>query len=286
MLIVQAISAATNAPFAMLTEGANSAGISMAGAVPQRGGASAVQALTTKPKRAYILVNVEPEFDCAYAAKAVKQLDDAGLVICLTPFKTAAMEKYADFILPVAPFTESGGTYVNVTGEWQTVAPASVPEDGCQPAWKVLRALANFIELDGFDYKTREAVLDEVKQRAQTLKTDMQFEATDVAEMDGELVALPYTHMYRTDNLVRRADALQAVILPEDKAVQVHSATAAKLGLQSGDMVVVNAPQHSAEFLLTVNDDVAVGTVVVPVAMNNAVPFNPAFCTVTLSRGN
>ena len=152
----------------MLTAGANAAGAWLTGCVAKRGD-NAVTSLTTKPKRAYILLNVEPEFDCAYAATALEKLQDAGLVVCLSTYKTEAMEQYADYILPVAPFTESGGTYINVAGKWQSVAPASVPYENSKPAWKVIRALANVIGLKGFDYKTRESVLGDLRVELETL---------------------------------------------------------------------------------------------------------------------
>ena len=108
--------------------------------------------LTKNPKRAYFLLGIEPELDCAAPAAALKSLQDAGLVVCLTPFTTPTMESYADFILPITPPTEMAGTFVNIEGAWQNFASVSVPNGEAKPAWKICRVLANLMELPGFHY--------------------------------------------------------------------------------------------------------------------------------------
>lgn len=151
----------------LLTEGGNSAGAWLVGAVPHRGlagelldspGLDAKAMLTTDLLKIYFLLNFEPELDCAYAAEAKRTLIHAEFVVCLTMFHSSEMESYADILLPIAPFSESGGTFVNVEGRWQSCVPVSAPENNSQPAWKVLRILGNFFELPGFDYKTLQEV--------------------------------------------------------------------------------------------------------------------------------
>ena len=108
--------------------------------------------MTTQPKRAYFLLGLEPEMDCVAPAAALETLQQAGLVVCLTSFVTAAMEEYADFILPITPVTENVGTFVNIAGAAQSFAAVSVPTGESKPAWKICRVLANLMELPGFDY--------------------------------------------------------------------------------------------------------------------------------------
>ncbi len=71
-----------------LTEGANSAGAWIAGAIPHRGpagqpvdkaGANALEMLTGHAKRAYILLGVEPEMDCIAPARRVKKFRSSGI---------------------------------------------------------------------------------------------------------------------------------------------------------------------------------------------------------------
>ena len=110
--LARLISHLTGATLGILTDGANSAGAWLSGAVPHRGpggvtipnpGANAYELLTTNPKRAYFLLGLKTEMDCVAPAAALETLRQAGLVVCLTSFVTAKMEEYADFILPIVP---------------------------------------------------------------------------------------------------------------------------------------------------------------------------------------
>ena len=75
------------------------------------------------------------------------------------------MKNYADFILPISTYVGTAGTFVNIAGTWQSFSAVSLPEGDSKPAWKVLRVLANFLELEGFDYKTVHEVHHEIKKQ-------------------------------------------------------------------------------------------------------------------------
>ncbi len=62
-------------------------------------------------------------------------------------------------LLPVAPFTETSGTFVNAEGRVQSFHAVVKPLGDTRPAWKVLRVLANLLELPGFDYESSQDVL-------------------------------------------------------------------------------------------------------------------------------
>ncbi len=169
--LARLISGFCEATVGILTDGANSAGAWLAGAIPHRGpggvtvpnpGANAYELLTATPKRAYFLLGLEPEMDCLAPAAALETLRQAGLVVCLTSFVTAKMEEYADFILPIAPITENVGTFINAAGTAQTFSAVSVPAGDSKPAWKICRVLANLMELPGFDYADIHALQEEV----------------------------------------------------------------------------------------------------------------------------
>lgn len=173
--LVDFISQKTKSTVGLLTEGANSAGAWLAGAVPHRlpggkpinstsPGLSAGAMLMSDPLKVYFLLNIEPEFDCACSVKALQMLEQAELVVSLTTFTTPVMESYADILLPIAPFSESSGTYINVEGRWQSFSPASIPKKESKPAWKVLRVLGNYFGLAGFSYKTIQEVSHEISQ--------------------------------------------------------------------------------------------------------------------------
>ena len=69
-------------------------------------------------RRAYVVLHAEPEFDCANPVAARAALEKADLVVVLSAFRTAT--RYADVLLPIAPFTETSGTFVNCEGRVQS----------------------------------------------------------------------------------------------------------------------------------------------------------------------
>ena len=100
--------------------------------------------------KALLLLNVEPELDAANPPAARAALQRSGLVVALTSFKDAAVEN-ADVLLPIAPFTETAGSFVNAEGRLQSFTGVVAPLGDTRPAWKVLRVLGNLLGLPGFE---------------------------------------------------------------------------------------------------------------------------------------
>ena len=212
----------SGASVGILSEGANSAGAWIAGCIPHRevGGAPLVHVgkdaeslLTTDPASEYFILNTELEYDSAYSEKALENLSHAKLVVCFATFATDAMRRYADFILPIAPFSENEGTYVNVVGQWQSFGSAGVPHGESKPAWKVLRVLANRMHLSGFHYETVKAVSDDIAAAVGTNQFDanqaVKSRALPKLPVFSPHAVVPVWPMYQDNALVRRAKPLQ-----------------------------------------------------------------------------
>lgn len=286
--LVRIINSLIDCKFGATTAGANSAGAWLAGAVPHRGvagqsvdtGLDARALLTTDAVRGYLLLNVEPEFDSAYPAAALQALKDAGCVVCLTAFATPTMEEYADFILPVAPFSETSGTFVNAEGQWQHFSAATVPHGEAKPAWKVLRVLANFLQLDDFDYDTPHQIHKEVKELVEQMPAAQQHtaELTQLPRLTTRTWRLATAHHYRIDGLVRRAKALQACITSQEQAVMMNPQTATAMGI-AADATQVQVTQDGQQLTLPLVIDrvVADSVVVVPAALAATSGFGMAF---------
>ena len=206
LALAQWIGEQTGATVGYLTEAANTVGAQWVQAQPQQGGKNAGQMLTGGIKAA-VLLNTEPAFDAAAGAKGLEQAD---MVITLSPFK--ANMDISDVLLPVAPFTETSGTFVNAEGRVQSFHAVVKPLGETRPAWKVLRVLANLLELPGFDYESSQDVLvaaigvgaEEIPSalRSNTTKVAAKVPANEVAE---PVVA----SIYQLDGIVRRATSLQ-----------------------------------------------------------------------------
>ena len=212
LALAQWIAAQTGASFGYLTEAANTVGAQFVGAQPQTGGLDAA-AMTAGALKAAILLNVEPEFDTAAGQQAVAGLNQAQMVVTLSPFK--ANMAISDVLLPISPFTETSGTFVNAEGRAQSFHAVVKPQADTRPGWKVLRVLGNLLQLPGFDAESSQDVLAGLglEQREAGTFVARLDNSTDaaltVAKADGRPVV---ASIYQLDSLVRRAPALQATV--------------------------------------------------------------------------
>ena len=203
------IGAQTGASVGYLTEAANTVGAQIAGAMPQGKGLNAGQMLDGKLK-AVVLLNTEPEFDSAPGAKSVATLNAAQMVVTLSPFK--ANMGFSDVLLPIAPFTETPGTFVNAEGRVQSFHAVVKPLGDTRPAWKVLRVLGNLLGLPGFDFESSQDVLKQVQDIAgDQIASDRLNNSSDAAiVLSAATQAAPaVASIYQLDSLVRRATSLQ-----------------------------------------------------------------------------
>jgi NADH-quinone oxidoreductase subunit G len=198
----------TGASVGYLTEAANTVGAQLAGAMPSGQGLNAGQMLAGKLK-AVILLNNEPEYDSAAGAAAKAALNTAQMVVTLSPFK--ANMDFSDVLLPIAPFTETPGTFVNAEGRVQSFHAVVKPLGETRPAWKVLRVLANLLALPGFDFESAQDVLQQVQGVQGTVVAADRLGNTTQAVIDLSATgaAPAVASIYQLDGLVRRATSLQ-----------------------------------------------------------------------------
>ena len=194
----------TGATVGYLTEAANTVGAQFVGALPQKDGKNAAQMLAGG-LRAAILLNAEPKFDSAAGADI-----KADMVVTLSPFK--ANMDCSDVLLPIAPFTETAGTFINAEGRVQSFHGVVKPLGETRPAWKVLRVLGNMLGLQGFDFESSQEVLAKVIPADMTaVPVDKLSNATQAAiRLDVKAGEPVSAGIYQLDGIVRRAPALQA----------------------------------------------------------------------------
>ena len=192
----------TGASVGYLTEAANTVGAQWVKAQPQTGGAHAGQMLAGSLKAA-VLLNTEPEYDSAGGAAAAQALSQAEMVITLSPFK--ANMAFSDVLLPIAPFTETSGSFVNAEGRLQSFHAVVKPLGETRPAWKVIRVLANLLGVPGFDFETSQEVLAKATVTAPVLNNT----SNAPLRMAGEVATPVVASIYQLDGVVRRAPSLQ-----------------------------------------------------------------------------
>ena len=192
----------TGATYGYLTEAANTVGAQWAKAQPQSGGLNAAQMLAGGLKAA-LLLNTEPVEDSAAGNKAVAALAAMQMVVTLSPFKTNMA--FSDVLLPIAPFTETSGSFVNAEGRLQSFHAVVKPLAETRPAWKVLRVLANMLGLPQLAFETSQDVLKQISATPLNLSNAGGSEVRLAGQFDTPCVA----SIYQLDSLVRRAPSLQ-----------------------------------------------------------------------------
>ena len=239
----------TGAKLGYLVDAANSVGGYLAGAAAR----DAVEVFSV-PKKAYLLLNAEPELDAANPQQARAALDGAEMVIAMSAFQHGF--DYADVLLPVSPFSETSGTFVNCEGRAQSFNGTVKPLGDTRPAWKVLRVLGNLLELSGFDYDTSEAIRDELFGKG---VSDLSSKLSNVSNVAltaagfgkgvgkaGALERVTDVPIYFADAIARRSEPLMRTADAQAPLAHLPLALAETLGVKAGDTVKVTQGSGSA----------------------------------------
>ncbi len=205
----KAIADLTGSEFGLIDAGANAAGAWATGCVNNDSGMSDVDLINSVS--GIILAGLELEQDSGQADKILKALDKTDFVLSLTSFMDKASMNYADVILPIAAFSETSGTYVNMQDDWQSFTGALAPKGEARPAWKILRVLANKLDIGGFDFMSSNEVLTEAKEHAQKNKIEVDWHLPGKNKQNKS--AMQVANIYDVDALVRRSAPLQATVL-------------------------------------------------------------------------
>lgn len=253
-VLAQHIAQITEAAFGVLGEAANSVGAYIAGAIPGddalgtsangslQPGPESVNAL--QPCQAYVLMNLEPELDSYNPQQTMKALDAAELVVMMSAYKSRAVLEgnYADVLLPIAPFTETSGTFINTEGRVQSFNGVVAPLADTRPAWKVLRVLGNMLALDGFGYDTPEQVRADILPAGSNVSARLNnnlrnFVAGDIEPAHNGVQRIGEVPIYQADPIVRRAESLQRTRDAAAPLAWMPGDLMDKLGIRAGDSV-------------------------------------------------
>ena len=254
----------TGSHVGFLGDGANSVGGYLSGAIPGRPAGRNAAEMIRQPLKAYVLLHSEVEFDCAAPRAASAAMHAAEFVVAMSPFKHGALD-YAQVLLPIAPFTETAGTFVNIEGRVQSFNGVVPPMGDTRPGWKVLRVLGNLLQLEGFDYETIEDVRQELDGQmgdlAKRLNNDFAVDTrpavTDSGVSDAQrasgLERIGEVPIYHTDAIVRRASSLQMTRDAQVGGAWMNASVMQQLGVHQGERVRVS--QSGGEVILECQRD-------------------------------
>lgn len=258
----QLVAQLSGATLGFLTQGANTVGAYLAGAVPGKGGKTA-SAMFAQPLKSYIVLHAEPLLDTDNGAQALSALKSAQFNVALTPFADGAKD-WAHVMLPVAPFTETAGTFVNAQGLAQSFKGTAQPFGQSRPAWKVLRVMGNVLHLAGFDDESSESVRDAVLSSGIESRLSNSIHAQPAAAAPQAVQGLQRVTdvpIYRTDALVRRSAPLQVTQASRAPVARMSAATLQQLGLAAGQQVRVKSAQGAVQLAAELDDGLPAGTV-------------------------
>ncbi|MEE2804866.1 MAG: NADH-quinone oxidoreductase subunit NuoG [Pseudomonadota bacterium] len=259
---------------------ANSAAAWLAGCVPHRGvnGEAVplpgyhVNRMLEGTLKSLILFGLEPDLDVAQSDALAMSMVEADFVVSFSAFRSAVPEQ-ANVVFPLAPFTETAGTYVNCDGRIQQVEAAMSPRALARPGWKILRVLANVLGIEGFDYNSieevRHAVDLSVPAVSCRLAKNWQLPMpaanrdSDQGEYFERIAEVP---IYQVDPIVRRAPSLQSTLDNPPVAAHISTTDLNSLGLSSGSSVHVAIDAAEVSLPIAVDDRVPQGCVCIPTA--------------------
>jgi len=283
--LAQAIAMLCGASFGVLSEAANSVGANLADVLPEAGALNA-RSMLEAPRKAYLLLNLEPELDCHNAHLATAAMAKSECVVALTAFKSEALRD-ADVLLPVAPFSETSGTFMSMEGRVQAFAAAVKPLGECRPAWKVLRVMGNLLGVSGFDFDSSEQVSREIlagKDPTNCLNNQLnELPVINLAvSSDGALQRVGEILLYQSDAIVRRAMPLQKTKHGGVVSAAMHGEQLQKLGLSAGAEVKVSQGNGSSHFKVSQDDRVPLGCVRLPAALKDTAGLGDLFGEIKL----
>jgi NADH-quinone oxidoreductase subunit G len=235
----------------VLAEAANSVGGYLAG-LPVGGNVNTVLA-----KKRLLLLNTEPELDCADPRAATRALQNADFVVSLTPYKTGL--EYADVLLPITTFTETAGTFVSMEGRVQSFSATVNPLGDARPGWKVLRVLGTMLGRPGCDIDTveeaRNACMDG-RDVAKLLSNRVSLESKNTSEKMQGLQRVADVPIYFADPLVRRSPPLQRTKDAWAPKARMNAKLMARLGLSKEDSVLIRQEGGQARLKAALDDRV------------------------------
>jgi NADH-quinone oxidoreductase subunit G len=281
--LAQELARSTGARQGFLTEAANSVGGYIARALPQRGGMNA-QAMLASPRKAYLLLHAETDLDAADPAAARRAFEAAECVIALSPFRSGVAE-HADVVLPISPFSETAGIFINCEGRVQAFNGVAPPLGETRPAWKVLRVLGSLLGLEGFAQDSIEAVRRELPQ-PEAIAAALSNATSTAIVTPGDPDAVPErvadVPIYFADPLVRRAASLQKTRSALPPAVRANASTLARLQLADGDAARVRRGEGEAMLKVVADASVPDGCVRIAAAHPATRTLGPMFGSIAV----
>lgn len=277
----QAIAREGNASFGFLGDGANWVGAFLAGVQASSTGSKNAGQILRGASPAILVINNEPELDSVLGKQASLALHASKFVVVASPYLGRASE-YADVILPIAPSTETSGTFVNIEGTAQTFKAACRPLGNSRPGWKVLRVLGNLLQFEVFEQFNKSTdVLDQFLPEDIAAVLNNSIALAESPSFDGGLELAAYASAYHTDGTVRRASSLQKTKAASASLIQASQNTLDSIHVKPGDLIELTDSKGGVLIAKAgLNNHVADQVLLVPVGREQVADLKSCFGSV------
>lgn len=217
------LSKLTKSNYGIMTDGTNSNGAWLTGFIPHRlpGGKVISKdigldtfGMFSKGLKSYVLFGLEVEHDLLYPKLAIDSLIKSDFVVSFSSFKSDVLLEVSNIILPIASTYENSGTFLNISGVYQSFLSVVPCDNEVKLGWCAISEMAKFFKIPGFYYKDISLVLKEFKSY---INSDLilSWDYIGVSDLSTviskNVIMVPSIYQYDNDSVVRRAISLQKV---------------------------------------------------------------------------
>jgi len=294
-MLANLISELSDANLGYLADSGNSSGAWLAGMIPHRlpaNGKVEHEGLTADQMfaqnlKSYILLDVEPDYSCSNPTVSFDALVQANFVVALTAFVNDSIKAYANVLLPISPFTETSGSFVNIEGLWQSFSGVVPPLGEARPAWKIFRVLGNLFDIDGFDYVSSAEVKEELLELVGNVKIDnvMAWNCPEKLQItSSDVVRISETQVYSGDSLQRRSVALHKTKDAHIAEIRINESLAKRIGIKHGEHAIATQNEQHVSLPVVVDNDISENSVLIYAGLQESSIFDSSFSPLTIKR--
>ena len=257
-LVAMHIAQAVGATFGLIPGYANSVGLNELNLNTDNISADKI---LSQNKEAYIMMNFDPLYDYHSPKKINSALKKAKFNLAISPYISDSFKEF-DIVLPMTPFTETSGTFINMEKTIQSFSAVTPPAGQSRPGWKILRVLANFLQLEGFSYDSSEEVKTDAMIEMDK-KNEFSLKDFKPSNIERGLEVLNVVRANDSDMIVRRAASLHQNKNKDQSCCLINPTTMLEEGLIDGQKIKISSSE--AEILINVkaDDNVCLNAVVI-----------------------
>ena len=247
-LVAMHIAQAVGATFGLIPGYANSVGLNELNLNTDNISADKI---LSQSKEAYIMMNFDPLYDYHSPKKINSALKKAKFNLAISPYISDSFKEF-DVVLPMTPFTETSGTFINMEKTIQSFSAVTPPVGQSRPGWKILRVLANFLQLEGFSYDSSEEVKTDAMIEMDK-KNEFSLNDFKPSNIERGLEVLNVVRANDSDMIVRRATSLHQNKNKDQSCCLINPTTMLEEGLIEGQKIKISSSE--AEILINVKAD-------------------------------